>query len=89
MDREQANNQRFFLKDSLIILKCAQLSHPPTHWQIFLPALPSDCFAIDFPGRAIIPSEVSLRPYVARAKRLEGTSATFHRVHLETPVRPL
>ncbi len=26
---------------------------PPTHWQIFLPALPSDCFAIDFPRRAI------------------------------------
>jgi hypothetical protein len=36
---------------------CAQLSHPPTHWQIFLPALPSDCFAIDFPGPASSPSE--------------------------------
>jgi hypothetical protein len=34
---------------------CAHRSHPPTHWQIFSPALPSDYFAIDFPGRAISP----------------------------------
>ena len=38
-------------------LPCAQLSHPPTHWQIFFTRPPSDCFAIDFPGRAISPSE--------------------------------
>jgi hypothetical protein len=40
-----------------VIFHCAQLSHPPTHWQIFFPALPSDCFAIDFPGRASSPGE--------------------------------
>ena len=88
MDQEQANNQRFFLRSSLI-LECAQLSHPPTHWQIFLPALPSDCFAIDFPGRAIIPSEGSPATARCAAKRVKGTSGTFHRVHLETPIRPL
>ncbi len=88
MDQEQANNQRFS-RVAWLTLKCAQLSHPPTHWQIFLPALPSDCFAIDLPRRAIIPSEGRLRPRVARAKLVEGTSVTFHRVHLETPVWPL
>ena len=32
------------------------LARPPTG-RYFLPALPSDCFAIDFPGHAISPSE--------------------------------
>ena len=89
MDQGQANNQRFFLRVAWLILECAQLSHPSTYWQIFLPALPFDCFAIDFPERATIPSEGSLRPRVVRAKSVKGTSATFHRVYLETPVRPL
>ena len=49
---------------------------------------------IDLPMRATfspahIPSEGSPRPRVARAKRVEGTPATFHRVRLETPIRPL
>ena len=35
-----------------MIFHCARLSHPSTDWQIFLPALPSDCFAINFPRRA-------------------------------------
>jgi hypothetical protein len=39
-----------------------QTSHPPTHWQIFSPTQPSDCFAIDFPGRAICPGEGLLIP---------------------------
>jgi hypothetical protein len=80
VDQEQANNQRFFLKGSLV---------DPQVRATFLPALPSDCFAIDFPGRAIIPSEGSLQPRVARAKSVKGTSATFHRVRSETPLRPL
>ena len=36
---------------------CAQRSHPPNPGRYFSPALPSDCFAIDFPGRAICPGE--------------------------------
>jgi hypothetical protein len=36
----------------------------------FSPALPSDCFAIDFPGRAISPGEGSPRPLVARAQEI-------------------
>jgi hypothetical protein len=32
------------------------LTHPPTG-RHFSPALPSACFAIDFPGRAISPGE--------------------------------
>ena len=32
------------------------LTRPPTG-RYFLPALPSDCITIDFPGRAISPSE--------------------------------
>ena len=32
---------------------------------------------------------ILLPPRVARAKRVEGTSATFHRIRLETPARPL
>ena len=40
-----------------MISHCTHLSHPPTHWQIFSPALPSDCFAIDFPRRAMSPGE--------------------------------
>ena len=40
-----------------MIFHCAQLYHPPTHWQIFFTRRPSDCFAINFPGRAISPGE--------------------------------
>jgi|CXWL01.1.fsa_nt_gi hypothetical protein len=56
-----------------MISHSAQLSHPPTHWQLFFsPALPSDCFAIDFPGCAISPSELLLRPRVAGAQDQRG-----------------
>ena len=36
--------------------KATGLTRPPTG-RYFSPALPSDCFAIDFPGRAISPGE--------------------------------
>ena len=36
----------------------------------FSPALPSDCFAIDFPGRAVSPGEGLRRPRVARAQKI-------------------
>ncbi len=37
-------------------VRCAQLSHLPTG-RYFSPALPSDCFAIDFSGRVSSPGE--------------------------------
>lgn len=87
MDQEQANNQRFFLKDNLVDPQVRRnfLTRPPTG-SYFSPTLSSDCFAIDFSERVIIPSE-ELR--IARAKRVEGTSATFHRLRLEAPAEPL
>ena len=79
---------RFFFKGSLVDPRVRATFSPAYPLADILPALPSDCFAIDFPRRAIIPSEGSPRPRVARAKRVEGTSATFHPVRPETPVRP-
>ncbi len=38
----------------------------------FSPARPSDCFAIDYPRRAIHPSEGSPRPRVARAQEVNS-----------------
>ena len=48
----------FSLKQGLseLISHFAPLSHPPTG-RYFSPTLPSDCFAIDFPRRAISPGE--------------------------------
>ena len=54
-----------------MISHCVRHSHPPTHWaDIFHPPLPSDCVAIDFPGRASSPSEGLLRPRVARTQKI-------------------
>ena len=39
--------------DGLLLRATFSPAHP---WQIFLPALPSDCFAIDSPRRAISPA---------------------------------
>ena len=38
----------------------------------FSPALPSDCFGIDFPGHAINPGEGLPRPRVARAQEINS-----------------
>ena len=45
------------------------LTRPPTG-KYFPPALPSDCFAIDLPGRASSPGEGLPRPRVARAQEI-------------------
>ena len=49
-----------------MIFHCAQLSHPSTHWQVFFTRPTSDCFVIDFPGRAISPGEGLLFPSLHR-----------------------
>ncbi len=43
------------------------LTRPPTG-RYFSPALPSDCFAIDFPGRAMCPGEGLPRPRCVRTE---------------------
>jgi len=44
------------------MLNKARLLTRPTTGRYFSPALPSDCFAIDFPGRAIFPGKGFLIP---------------------------
>jgi hypothetical protein len=65
-----------------LIFHFAQPSHPPIHWQIFSPALPSDCCAIDFPGPAIRPSKGLPRPRVARAQEINQAPSPFRTFRL-------
>ena len=49
----------------LILIARNFFTRPPTG-RYFSPALPSDCFAIDFPGRAISPGEGLLIPQLSK-----------------------
>jgi hypothetical protein len=64
------------IRSSLDQSKRAYVLHPPNPAPLFLPTRPTDCFAIDYPGRALCPGEHRLYKWSFQASLLPSRNGT-------------